>query len=110
MSSKKTPTNMQRTDKGLQSEQYVLRLYVTGATHHSMIAVRNVKFICEKYLKNRYSLEIIDVYQQPSLAKDQQIIAAPTLVKISPEPIRRLIGDMSNTSKVLSGLDLTTAI
>lgn len=92
------------------NEHYRLRLYVTGATQHSMLAVKNIKIICEEYLHNRYSLEIIDVYQQPESAKDEQIIAAPTLIKIEPQPVRRLVGDMSNTSKVLAGLDLTPDI
>ena len=85
---------------------YVLHLYITGATPNSTRAVRNVKEICEKYLKGRYELVIIDIYQQPALAKLDQIIAAPTLVKKSPLPIRRLIGDMSDRERVLSGLGI----
>jgi circadian clock protein KaiB len=85
---------------------YVLHLYITGATPNSTRAVRNVKEICEKYLKGRYELVIIDIYQQPTLAEQDQIIAAPTLVKKSPFPVRRLIGDMSDRERVLSGLGI----
>lgn len=71
-----------------------------------MSAVKNLKAICEQYLADNYTLEIIDIYQQPHLAEQEQIIAAPTLIKISPAPVRRLVGDMSDTTKVLMGLDL----
>jgi circadian clock protein KaiB len=87
-------------------QKYILRLYITGMTPNSKRAVENVKNICEEYLKGRYELEIIDIYQQPALAEGEQIIAAPTLIKQLPNPLRRLIGDMSNTEKVLIGLDL----
>ncbi|QHT65441.1 hypothetical protein GXP67_01500 [Rhodocytophaga rosea] len=85
---------------------YILRLYITGMTPNSKRAVENVKQICEQYLPGRYELEVIDIYQQPTLAQQEQIIAAPTLIKKLPGPLRRLIGDMSNTEKVLIGLDL----
>jgi circadian clock protein KaiB len=75
-------------------------------TPNSQRAVENMKKICEEHLQNRYELEIIDIYQQPSLAEGEQIIAAPTLIRQLPLPLRRLIGDMSNTEKVLLGLDL----
>lgn len=87
-------------------EKYVLRLYITGMTPNSKRAVENVKKICEEYLQGKYELEIIDIYQEPALAEGAQIIAAPTLVKNLPFPLRKLIGDMSNTNKVLAGLDL----
>jgi circadian clock protein KaiB len=87
-------------------EQYVLRLYVTGMTPRSVQALSNIKTICEEHLRGRYELEVIDVYQHPSLAADEQIIAAPTLVKKLPSPLRRLIGDLSDTERVLLGLDL----
>ncbi len=87
-------------------ERYVLRLYVTGATPRSLRAIENIKHICEEHLKGRYSLQVIDVYQQPVLAKGEQIIAAPTLVKQLPVPLRRFIGDMANTDRILLGLDL----
>lgn len=88
------------------NEKYVLRLYVTGITPRSTRAIQNVKKICEENLKGRYELEVIDIYQQPILAKDEQIIAAPTLIKKLPLPLRRLIGDMSDKERVLVGLDL----
>jgi len=87
-------------------ERYVLRLYVTGSTARSTRAIANVRRICEDHLKNRYDLEVIDIYQQPMLAKGDQIVAAPTLVKSLPAPLRKLIGDMSDKDRVLMGLDL----
>lgn len=87
-------------------DKYVLRLYVTGSTSRSALAITNLKTICENYLKGRYELEIIDLYLKPGLAKGDQIIAAPTLIKELPLPFRRIIGDMSNRDKVLFGLDL----
>ena len=85
---------------------YRLRLYVTGATPNSTRAVKNLKEFCETFLENRYELEIVDVYQQPLVAEGEQLIALPMLVKLSPGPQRRLIGDMSDTNKVLRGLNL----
>jgi circadian clock protein KaiB len=87
-------------------ERYVLRLYVTGLTPRSARAIQNVRTICEEHLHGRYELEIIDVYQQPALAKGEQIVAAPTLIKKLPLPLRRIIGDMSSEDRVLIGLDL----
>jgi circadian clock protein KaiB len=89
------------------TECYVLRLYVTGLTPRSSRAISNLKAICDEYLKGRYDLEVIDIYQEPALTKGDQIIAAPTLIKKRPLPIRRIIGDMSRRDRVLSGLDLT---
>src|SRR5437667_5231681 len=86
--------------------KYVLRLYVSGSTLKSALAVANIKRICEQHLKNRYDLEVIDVYQQPNLARDEQIVAVPMLIKRLPLPLRRLIGDLSNLRKVLVRLDL----
>jgi circadian clock protein KaiB len=86
--------------------RYVLRLYVTGMTPRSTRAVENVRNICERHLHGRYDLEVIDIYQQPTLAKGEQIVAAPTLIKKLPLPLRRVIGDMSSTERVLLGLDL----
>lgn len=88
-------------------EKYVLRLFIAGMTPNSRRAVENVRRICDEYLEGRYELEIVDIYQQPALAEDEQILAAPTLIKKLPFPLRKLIGDMSNTEKVLLGLDLT---
>jgi circadian clock protein KaiB len=88
------------------SEPYVLRLYVTGMTVRATRAIDAVRAICDEHLAGRYDLEVIDVYQQPQLAKDEQIIAAPTLIKKLPLPLRRIIGDMSRRDRVLLGLDL----
>ena len=88
------------------SVEYVLRLFVTGASPNSARAIANLKEICEAYLKGRYSLEIIDVYQQAALAQEEQLVALPLLIKKFPLPERRLIGDMSDTVKVLKGLGL----
>lgn len=96
----------ERALKQSQAEHYKLRLYVTGATPRSMQAIANIKRICEEHLKGRYTLEVVDVYQQPVLAKGEQIIAAPTLIKCLPLPLRRFIGDMANTDRILLGLDL----
>lgn len=85
---------------------YVLRLYITGSTSRSSLAIENLNKICESYLKGRYELEVIDLYNKPHLAEGDQIIAAPTLIKKLPLPFRRIIGDMSNKDRVLLGLDL----
>jgi len=87
-------------------ERYLLRLYVSGMTPAATRAVGNLKKICDEHLSGRYDLEIVDVYQQPVLARDEQILAAPTLIKRLPLPLRRIIGDMSNKDRVLLGLDL----
>jgi circadian clock protein KaiB len=89
-----------------ETTQYVLRLYVAGTTPRSMNAVENVKRICDVHLAGRYDLEVIDLYERPTLAQGEQIIAAPTLIKKLPEPLRRIIGDMTNEEKLLVGLDL----
>ena len=86
--------------------RYLLRLYVAGTTPRSAQAIANLKEICEEHLAGRYDLEVIDVYQQPVLGKGEQIIAAPTLIKKLPPPVRKLIGDMSDREKVLIGLDI----
>ena len=88
------------------ADRYVLRLYVTGLTPRSTQAFATIKAICDEYLRGRYELEVIDIYQHPQLAADEQIIAAPTLVKALPTPRRRFIGDLSDTERVLFGLDL----
>lgn len=92
--------------KRRRGERYVLRLYITGMTFRSMEAITAIKSICEEYLEGRYDLEVIDIYQHPSLAKDEQIIAAPTLVKKLPAPLRRLIGNLTMKERVLLGLDI----
>ena len=88
------------------SEHYVLRLYIAGTTPRSMRAIANIRKICDENLRNRYDLEVIDVSKNPKLAADEQIIAAPTLIKKLPQPLRRFIGDMSETDRILLGLDL----
>jgi circadian clock protein KaiB len=92
----------------IQSDQtkFLLRLYITGMTPASTRAIENIRSICEEYLKGRYELEIIDIYQHPNLLKGEQIIAAPTLIKKLPTPLRRFVGDLSNKERVLLGLDL----
>lgn len=90
-------------------ERYILRLYVAGMTSRSSRAVENVRAFCEKHLGGRYELQIIDVYQQPALARAERLKAAPTLIRKLPLPLRRLIGDMSNEDRVLVGLDLVPA-
>ena len=89
-----------------QTERYVLRLYIAGLTRRSTLAIQNIRKICEEHLEGRYDLEVIDIYQLPALAKNDQIIATPTLVKVLPAPLRRLIGDFSNLDKVLFGMDI----
>jgi len=91
------------------ADRYVLRLYVTGMTPRSARAVKNLQAICDEYLAGRYDLEVIDIYQQPVLTRGEQIVAAPTLIKKLPLPMRRIIGDMSNRDRVLLGLDLVLA-
>jgi len=95
---------LQETEKG----EYVLRLYVSGMTPNSVQAIENVRKICEEHLEGRYQLEIVDIYQQPIFAKEGQIVAAPTLVKELPPPLRKFIGNLSQTEKILLGLDIRT--
>ncbi|MCX6633552.1 MAG: circadian clock KaiB family protein [Acidobacteria bacterium] len=97
---------LERAGSPSRQPKYVLRLYVSGSTLKSGLAVENIKRICEQHLKNRYDLEVIDVYQQPNLARSEQIVAVPTLIKRLPPPLQRLIGDLSNQENVLRGLDL----
>lgn len=87
-------------------ELYVLRLFVAGASSNSVRAITNIKQVCETYLAGRYSLEIIDVHQQKQVARQEQVIALPLLIKYLPLPQRRLIGDMSDTKQVLNGLGI----
>jgi len=86
--------------------KHVLRLYITGMTPRSTLAIDNVRKLCEKHLKGSYELKVIDIYRQPERAKDEQIIAIPTLIKKLPLPIRKIIGDMSDTERFLVGIDL----
>ena len=87
-------------------QHYVLRLCVAGATPRSAAAIKNVTELCEQYLKGRYRLDIVDIYQNPILAVGEGVLAVPTLVKKLPLPLRRLIGDMSDLDQVLVGLDV----
>jgi circadian clock protein KaiB len=104
MTARKAKPATRRPRRG--PEQYLLRLYVTGTTPKSMRAIENVRRICEEHLEGRYTLEVIDLYTHLPLARGDQIVAAPTLIKRLPTPLRQLIGDMSDEQKVLVGLDL----
>ncbi|MBC7740661.1 MAG: circadian clock protein KaiB [Bdellovibrionaceae bacterium] len=94
------------TAKKIVKKLWELRLYVTGQTAKSVLAFNNLKVICETHLKGEYSIEVIDLLRQPQLAKGDQIIATPTLVKKLPTPVKRIIGDLTNTERVLVGLNL----
>ena len=89
-------------------ESYLLRLYVTGSTPRSARAIENLRRVCEEFLPGRYELEVVDIYQRPEAAREFQLIAAPTLVKLLPEPFKRIIGSLADTERVLVGLDIRT--
>jgi circadian clock protein KaiB len=89
-----------------EGKAYQLRLYVAGQTPKSVMALRNLKQICEEHLQGRYEIEVIDLLENPQLARGDQILALPTLVRRLPEPIKKIIGDLSNKERVLVGLDL----
>ena len=91
--------------KTLRRAKYILRLYVSGSSGRSLRAVQNLTRICEEHLPD-YDLEVLDIYKDPAAAREEQIIAAPTLVKKLPQPIRKFVGDLSNTQKILVGLDI----
>lgn len=93
-------------ESALKRARYILRLYVTGSTGRSLKAVYNLRKICEEHLPDNYDLEVIDIYKDPEAAREAQVIAAPTLVKKLPLPLRKFVGDLSNTQKVLVGLDI----
>ncbi len=95
-----------RAPERKDAEHYVLRLFISGATLRSTNAIANIKAICESELQGHYELEVIDIYQQPELAKRYQIVAVPTLIKSLPAPLRVLIGDLSEKEKVVVGLNL----
>ena len=86
--------------------EYILRLYVTGSTPRSLKAISNLKRVCEEHLHDDYDLQVIDIYKDPDAAREEQIIAAPTLIKWLPAPLRRFVGDLSNTQKLLIGLGI----
>ncbi len=94
-------------DAAKKPEMWNLRLYVAGQTPRSITAFANLKTICEEHLKGRYTIEVIDLVENPTLAKGDQILAIPTLVRKLPPPLRKIIGDLSNTERVLVGLDLS---
>ena len=94
--------------KAPPKNQYILRLYVAGASERSRQAILRARELCANELDGKYALEVIDIYQQPILARDGQILATPTLVREFPKPVRRLIGNLSNTAGLLLGLDLNT--
>lgn len=101
---------LKKPPKEKRGPTYVLRLYVTGLTPRSQRAIKNIKKICEEHLPGLYDLEVIDIYKHPALAQGEQIIAAPTLIKKLPLPLRSFIGDLSNTERILFGLDLKREI
>jgi circadian clock protein KaiB len=100
------PSNTARSTPSPAEDTYLLRLYVAGQTPKSILAFRNLKQICEEHLHGRYEIEVIDLIDNPQLAQGDQILAVPTLVRRLPEPIKKIIGDLSNTERVLVGLDL----
>ncbi len=101
---KKTPTKA--TGPETDAERWELRLYVAGQTPKSLAAFANLKRICEEHLEGRYRIEVIDLTVNPTLARNDQILALPTLVRKLPEPVKKIIGDLSNTERVLVGLDI----
>lgn len=105
---KATTERFEAAIRDLDHRHFVLRLYVVGATPASQRAISNLREICETKLAGRYELEVIDVYQEPTLSAGEQIVAAPTLIKQLPPPVRRLVGDMSDRDRVLLGLDIQT--
>jgi circadian clock protein KaiB len=106
---KRTKNAASNNGKESGKKKYLLRLYVTGQTPRSVTSIDNLKRFCEQHLKGQYDMEVIDIYQQPAMASENQIIAAPTLIKSLPLPLRRLVGDLSNADRVLVGLDLKIA-
>ena len=107
----KTKTTRRRKSNsiGRPAKLWQLRLYVAGQTPRSLTAFSNLKQLCESHLNGRYSIEVIDLVEQPQLSKGDQILAIPTLVRKLPQPVRKIIGDLSNTNRVLVGLDLRPA-
>jgi circadian clock protein KaiB len=90
----------------IKPETWQLRLYIAGQTPKSIAAFANLKKLCEEHLKGKYDIEVIDLLENPKLAKGDQILSIPTLVRKLPQPLRKIIGDLSNTERVLVGLDL----
>ncbi len=106
MSAKSGTTLPQQEEPLHRKKQWELRLYVAGQTPNSLSAFANLKKICEEHLNGQYSIEVIDLLENPTLARGDQILAVPTLVRKLPEPVKKIIGDLSNTERVLVGLDL----
>lgn len=104
---KKLTKKTKESARSVHTEHYTLILYIAGTANQSRQALENIKSICERHLKGCYTLQVIDIYQQPLLARSQQIIATPTLIKESPAPIKRLIGNMENRERVLAALNLS---
>ena len=100
---------LEGTARAGDTQNYVLQLYVSGSTPRSVVAIENIRRICDEYLSGRYHLQVIDIYQQPEFARSEQIIAAPTLVKQLPVPLQRFVGDLSDEKKVLVGLGLQSS-
>jgi circadian clock protein KaiB len=100
------PSRATSKERGLQPAAWELRLYVAGRTERSVKALANLERICEEHLEGQYHIEVIDVLKNPQLARGDQILALPTLVRKLPAPIKKIIGDLSNTERVLIGLDL----
>jgi len=105
----RTPTRHSSNSRGRPAKVWQLRLYVAGQTPKSLTAFSNLKKICEDHLQGQYAIEVIDLIEQPQLSKGDQILAIPTLVRKLPVPVRKIIGDLSNTNRVLVGLDLRPA-
>lgn len=93
-------------DKNTSAEAYVLRLYIIGASPNSIRAVENIRAICDEHIPGNYDLQVIDIHQQPELAEGEDVIAVPLMIKKAPYPERRMIGDMSDTARVLKGLGI----
>ncbi len=100
------PTSKSKRNAKTPGKDWELRLYVAGQTARSIMAFANLKKLCEEHLKGQYRIEVIDLLENPKLAKGDQILAIPTLVRKLPEPVRKIIGDLSNTERVLVGLDI----
>ncbi len=96
----------QQQREDANSNNWVLKLYIAGQTPRSLAAIENLKRICDEHLAGTYRIEVIDLVKNPSLARENQIVAVPTLIKNLPQPLKKIIGDLSNTEKVLKGLDL----
>jgi circadian clock protein KaiB len=103
---KSVATTAQKRYAKRSAARYALRLYITGQTPRSLQSVENLRALCDKYIPNQFDLEVVDIYQQPALAAAGQIIAAPTLIKSMPPPLRRLVGDFSDQNRVILGLDI----